>query len=130
MIQNDRTIYDSEGNLVCRPLIPLESYQETTIKTPTLRGIPCVRVYEPELCDEAWCTEVSSWTMMSTTGGQKNLCTKCLQTVLALAVFVDADIDALNIQTVAGFDPTGGGVFCEQDATHDGSRIFWKQEKT
>jgi hypothetical protein len=47
---NDRTVYDSEGQLVCRPLIPLAPAEtdEETDKRPTLRGIAVTHFTRPE----------------------------------------------------------------------------------
>lgn len=48
---NDRTVYDSEGQIVCRPIIPLgppEETKNTSEKRPTLRGIAVTHFIRPE----------------------------------------------------------------------------------
>ena len=48
---NDRTVYDSEGQIVCRPLVPLgpsEGTENTSDKRPTLRGIAVTHFVRPE----------------------------------------------------------------------------------
>jgi hypothetical protein len=47
---NDRAVYDSEGNVVCRPLIPLAPPEtdEEIEKRPTLRGLAVTHFVRPE----------------------------------------------------------------------------------
>lgn len=49
---NDRTVYDSDGNIVCRPLVALPPEDTVVEEMPTLIGIVAVLLLVVEDADE------------------------------------------------------------------------------